>query len=121
MRVDDEKSKSKLLKAISDANMRDILTRTVKEAKSASDLSYETRVPLSSIYRYFRELNESGLVTVERATITDQGKRLELYRSLIKSVLVQFEPSSAYLELQPNEDSESKFYRLWSSIREVSR
>ena len=119
MRIDDQDSKDRLLKAVSERQMRDLLVRMLKEAKSASDLAYETRTPLSSVYRRIHELNEAGLLAVERAMITEQGKRLELYRSAVNEVNLKFEMASDLLDLRPNEDIENKFYRLWSSIREV--
>ena len=119
MRIDDQNSKDKLLKAVSERQMRDLLIRMLKDAKSASDLSHETGIPLSSVYRHIHELNEAGLLAVERTMITEQGKRLELYRSAVTEVNLKFEMPSDLLDLRPNEDIENKFYRLWSSIREV--
>ncbi len=119
MRINDQNSKDRLLKAVSESQMRDLLIRMLKEPKSASDLSFETRIPLSSIYRRIHELNDAGLLAVERAMITEQGKKLELYRSAVKEVNLKFEMPSDLLDLRPNEDIENKFYRLWSSIREV--
>ncbi len=119
LRIDDQNSKDRLLKAVSERQMRDLLIRMLKEGKSASDLAYETRMPLSSVYRHIHELNNAGLLAVERAKITEQGKRLELYRSAVTEVKLKFETQSDLLDLRPNEDIENKFYRLWSSIREV--
>ena len=119
LRIDDQNSKDRLLKAVSERQMRDLLVRMLKEGKSASDLSDETRIPLSSVYRHIHELNEAGLLAVDRATITEQGKRLEFYRSTVTEVNLKFEIQSDLLDLRPNEDIENKFYRLWSSIREV--
>jgi len=119
LRIDDPNSKDRILKAVSERQMRDLLVRMLKEGKSASDLSSETRIPLSSVYRHIHELSEAGLLAVERAKITEQGKRLELYRSAVTEVNLKFEMPSDLLDLRPNEDIENKFYRLWSSIREV--
>ena len=99
MRINDKDSKDRLLKAVSESEMRDLLIRMLKEAKSASDLAYETRIPLSSVYRRIHELNEAGLLAVERATITEQGKRLELYRSAVNEVNLKFEIPSDLLDL----------------------
>ena len=119
LRIDDQKSKDRLLKAVSESQMRDLLVRMLKEAKSASDLAYETRIPLSSVYRRIHELNNAGLLAVERAMITEQGKKLELYRSAVSEVNLKFEMPTDLLDLHPNEDIESKFYRLWTSVREA--
>lgn len=99
--------------------MRKILVLTIQQAKSASDISYETRIPLSSVYRHVHELNQVGLLAVEQGVITKEGKRQELFRSVVKSIHLYLEPTSTSLDVQPNEDVESRFYRLWSSMKEV--
>ncbi|MBI4258810.1 MAG: helix-turn-helix transcriptional regulator [Thaumarchaeota archaeon] len=119
MRLSDEELKSRLLKALSDENMRRILLSTAHEAKPVSTLSKECSIPLSTAYRYIHDLIEAGLMGIERSVITEDGKRYELYRSLVKSISLNLNGNAVELEVEPREEDASKFYRLWSSLRKV--
>lgn len=119
MRIQDEDHKSRILQAIGDEDKRRIFTLMVRKAKSASDLSFETHMPLSSVYRHVHELNSAGLLAVEQFIINDQGKKVEMFRSVVESISLNLESSVIDMNIQPKEDMQSRFYRLWSSLKEV--
>ncbi len=118
MDVHDEKAKERVLSALADVYSRNILLSTVTQAKSATDLSRQHNIPLSSAYRRIHELTEAGLISIERSVISDDGKRFDLYRSTIRSIKVFFEEGKVLVELVPNEDVISKFARMWSRVKE---
>ncbi len=117
MRLQDETAKDKVLKAMADEYSRSILLSTMQKAKSAVELSAEKEIPISTAYRRLHELQETGLVAVERSVITDEGKKFDLYRSTVKSVSVSFNLGATEVEILPNEDMVTKFIRLWGYMR----
>ncbi len=117
MRLHDDNSKDKVLQALADEYSRSILLSTIQKAKSAVELSTEKSIPISTAYRRLHELQEAGLVAVERSVITDDGKKFDLYRSTVKSVAISFNLGATEVELIPNEDMVTKFVRLWGYMR----
>ncbi len=118
MWVDDEEMKDRVLKAISNRDLRSILTSLLDQAKSVSTLALELAIPLSTTYNYIHEASEAGLVAVERVIITD-GKRNEMYRCVAKEVRALIESRPMLVEILPNENVAGRFYRLWSSLKKV--
>jgi len=117
VRLQDDSAKDKVLKALADEYSRTILLSTIQKAKSAVELSTEKNIPISTSYRRLHELQEAGLVAIERSTITEDGKKFDLYRSTVKSVSISFNLGATDVELVPNEDMVTKFVRLWGYMR----
>lgn len=117
MLIRDGESRGRVLKALADEYSQAILLSTVEKAVSAVELSTKFNIPISTAYRRIHELEEVGLIAVERSVITDDGKRYDLYRSTVKGVKVIFGTGSVVVELEPNEDMVRKFMRIWSYMR----
>lgn len=118
VRVDKEAVKCVLMKAISNRSIRRILVSCCPEAKTVARISTELGLPLSTAYHYVAELAKAGLLSIERITVTDDGKRYESYRSVVGEVRAIIESDNVVLEILPNEDVVGRFYRLWSSLKE---
>lgn len=121
MRLQYETAKDRVLKALADEYSRSIILSTIQKSRSAVELSSEKNIPITTAYRRLHELQEAGLVAVERSVITEDGKRFELYRSTVKSVAISFHLGSIEIELVPNEDMVTKFVRLWGYMREQAQ
>ncbi len=117
MRLQDEATKDRVFKALADEYSRSIILSTIQKSKSAVELSVEKNIPIATTYRRLHELQEAGLVAVERSVVTEDGKRFELYRSTVKIVAISFQVGSMEIELVPNEDMVAKFVRLWGYMR----
>ncbi len=105
------------MKALADEYSRAILLSTIDKSKSAIEVSAERNIPISTAYRRLHDLEEAGLVVVERSVVSEDGKRFELYRSTVRSVAVSFNPGAIDVEIVPNEDMATKFARLWGYMR----
>ncbi len=67
------------------------ILKVVKEIpKSAIELGHETKIPVSTIYRRIQSLHDLGLLLVS-GTITNEGKRVFLYKSKVKSIEAKFD------------------------------
>jgi DNA-binding transcriptional ArsR family regulator len=117
LHLQDEAAKDKVMKALADEYSRAILVSTMQTPKSAIEVSADRNIPISTAYRRLHELEEAGLVVVERSKVTEDGKRFELYRSTVRSVAVSFNLGSIDVELLPNEDMVTRFTRLWGYMR----
>ena len=117
MLVKDEAAKRRVLQALADEYSQTILISTIEKPMSAVELSIKHDIPISTAYRRVHELQEVGLIVVERCVITDDGKKYDVYRSTVKGVKVNLGLGSATVELEPNEDTVGKFMKLWSYMR----
>jgi len=63
-----------------------IITSTMYSAKSVLQISTENKLPLSSTYKKISRLCKAGILSVERAAIDDNGKKVLYYRSKIKAI-----------------------------------
>lgn len=110
---------SKVMKAFSSPSLRRLLVSCSRDSQSVSNLATKLEIPLSTAYNYVRELVEAGLLVTEQIIITDEGKRYEMYRSTATQVRTIIESDKMVVEILPNENTASRFYRLWSSLKKV--
>lgn len=68
-----------------------ILLATFKNRQSAMDLSHKYGIPLAACYRRLSQLEDFGLIECVERTLTDKGKRINLYESRLKHAYVFFE------------------------------
>jgi hypothetical protein len=81
---------------MNDEYTRRILRSTLDNAKSAKDISKENSIPISTRYRYIRELIDLQLLRLERIVLTDSGRKSETFRSTIKDTAMSF--SDGFIE-----------------------
>ncbi|MFC5971608.1 helix-turn-helix domain-containing protein [Halomarina salina] len=81
-----------VLDALDDANARCILQATSDEALSATELSEECDIPLSTTYRKVETLAEVGLLD-ERIRIRRSGKHTSEYRCQVDNLVVSVSAS----------------------------
>jgi hypothetical protein len=75
---------------MSEEYARRILLSTLDSAKSAKDISKENNIPISTCYRYIRELLDLQLLRLERIALTDSGRKSETFKSTIKDTGMSF-------------------------------
>ena len=117
--MDEEETRSKMMKAFSNVSLRQILVSCFDSPKAASTLAVDLDIPLSTAYNYVHELMEAGLLAVERSVITDDGKRYAMYRSVAREIRFLVSSNGTTVEIFPNEEVTTRFYRLWSSLKKV--
>ena len=108
------------LKAISDVPCNMIMRAAISKGKSVEEICSETGVPLSTAYRKVREMTESGLIFVERITVSDEGKKRIVYRAAYSKVAVQCDLGNFVVESTPNANVPDILYRLWQFARSHS-
>jgi len=111
--------KDAIVHAITDEYMRKILLLTISKAKPVEEISRETGIPISTCYRRVHEMFALRLLRIERTTITDEGKKFETFRSVVKEATLRFSASgelSVEVTLQDREPDE-RLTRMWDAIR----
>ena len=88
-----------MLREISDKVTYSILTSTMNSSKTASEICYEYKLPLSSTYKKIQKLHKSGLISIEKIQFDSKGKKILYYRSKIKSLEVNLNQQGLALQL----------------------
>ena len=101
-KIEDETTRGALLSIVSDKYCRTILEAIMDKPKSAMEISTETRTPISTVYRRIQTLYDHKLIRTS-GTITDDGKKLFLYKSKIKGIQSTFSNGQIEVKLMPNQ------------------
>jgi predicted AAA+ superfamily ATPase len=99
--VDDDTQKNDLLNILADNYSRNILYRIIETPKSGVQLSNETGIPGSTVYRKISRMADLKLLKIT-GIISPEGKKIFLYQSKIKSVYTKFESGFIDMEIIPN-------------------
>jgi len=89
LKIQEPERKESFLEILSDKYCRAILESVMDTPKSAIEVSREKDIPLSTVYRRIQQLHDSKMIRTS-GVITDEGKRLFLYKSKIKEVKTSF-------------------------------
>lgn len=65
----------------------------LRKTKSALELSDELGIPIATCYRKIRMLEDAGILICVERRLTRDGKRIDLFRSILRDVQVVFEKS----------------------------
>jgi len=107
-----ENSKTDFLEILGSKYVNAILSRTSAKECSASELSNELNIPLATVYRKLKLLEESGLVENVKTIINISGNEEKFYRCLISEATVNFHEGklSVNVEIMGHVN---KITRLW--------
>jgi len=100
-RIEDEQKKEAILNIISDKYCRQILYSTIDMPKSAMELSAESKIPISTVYRRIQTLHDNKLVGVT-GLISAEGKKYFLYKSKVKAITSSCKGSDIEIQIVPN-------------------
>ncbi|MCD6137279.1 MAG: helix-turn-helix transcriptional regulator [Deltaproteobacteria bacterium] len=77
-------------KVLMDKYSLKILASTTITPKSVPDLSMTLRIPIASCYRKVKALEKLGLLECVGTILTNDGKRVRLYKSKASSISIEF-------------------------------
>lgn len=113
----DETYQMNLLRALADDEARKIIACAISDGKSVADIVRECNIPHTSAYRLVNKLKNEGLLIIERAMLSRDGKKSLLYRSSVRSVLVKFEEGQINIDILPNRNIAERAHRLFFEAR----
>lgn len=108
-----------ILHALGDPISRELLLLLNQTPRRASDLLRAGAIPPSTLYRKLGRLRKLGLVAVQRSIVTEDGKRLDLYRSLLCEVDVSLRGATLEVRAQRRNLSAERLADLWEDVREA--
>jgi len=100
-KIDDDSRKDAILEVISDKYCRSILENTIEKPKSAMEISSETKIPISTVYRRLQTLHDNKLLGIS-GSISDDGKKYFLYKSKVKAISASYIGNNIEVEIVPN-------------------
>ena len=101
-KIEEETTKDALLSVVSDKYCRIILGAIMDKPKSVMEITAETKIPISTVYRRIQTLHDNKLIRTS-GTITDDGKKLFLYKSKIKGMQSTFSNGQIEVKLVLNQ------------------
>ena len=63
-----------------------IILSVMEISKTVYQMHKETSLPLSSIYKRIKKLEDIGIISIEKITINNKGRKLIFYKSKIKNL-----------------------------------
>ncbi|SDK01142.1 winged helix-turn-helix domain-containing protein [Natronorubrum texcoconense] len=105
--TDDAVDAGAVLGALDDDACRAILEATDDESLTATELSEQCEIPMSTAYRKVEKLTEADLVE-ERVRINTSGKHATEYRKCFDDVLVSVDDGDIAIEMtKPEADTDA--------------
>ena len=72
--------------------------------KDAVKIANELQISLSAVYKTLSNLEKLSLVEIQRFKITNEGKKIKMYRSRIKKANISVNENNSQVLLYPNND-----------------
>lgn len=101
-----------LIELLGNKSSRAILSLTSRMECSALQLCHELGIPLTTVYRKLKVLEDTGLIKHVKTIINLSGNEEKYYRCLINAVTVNFNRGMLDVSLQM-EDYNDKIVRFW--------
>ena len=92
----------KIIEALTNVCTRAVLFSIIHEPKDATQIAHEVRLSLSTVYKTLSNLEDLALIQVNNYKITDEGKKIKLYKSKIGQVVITIKDNEPILSLYAN-------------------
>ena len=92
----------KIIEALTNVCTRAVLFSIIHEPKDATQIAREVRLSLSTVYKTLSNLEDLALIHVNNFKISDEGKKIKLYKSKIGQVVITIKDSEPILSLYAN-------------------
>jgi hypothetical protein len=102
MLVSGQAISDEVTKALGNEYSRRILLSIIWKSLSAEEISQERNIPLSTCYRRIHALETSGIIRKDKTTISQDGKKLVRYISVLKNATINFESGKVAVEVSLN-------------------
>lgn len=107
-------SSAELLRALGSKYSPEILDAT-DEPRSAQELSDELDIPIATCYRRIDELTDHDLLELHDEVLSDERRRIKVYRRDVDAVHVQFEDALS-VETEERTEVASTLDEAWKSL-----
>ena len=85
-----EQKTKEVSRLLADDYSQKILVNTYSSPMSAQKLSRICAIPIAACYRRIHELEQAGLISVDREKEVYKGRKVRLYKCLLKTATIKF-------------------------------
>lgn len=107
--------KDALIELLTNKYIRSILSLTSTRSCSACELSQELGIPIATVYRKLKLLENTNIIQNVKTIINLSGNEEKYYRCLIRDAVVSFHDGTFSTSLIMDEHSDS-IVRLWKRL-----
>jgi predicted transcriptional regulator len=88
------------------------------EPRSAQELSDELDVPIATCYRRIEELTDANLLEHHDRVLSDERRRVNVYRRNIEEVVVNFSEGDVSVEVEERRKVKNRLDEAWRTLSE---
>ena len=92
----------KIIEALTNVCSRAVLFCIVNQPKDATQIATELKLSVSTVYKTLSNLEDLALIYVNNYKISDEGKKIKLYKSKIGQVVITIKDNEPILSLYAN-------------------
>jgi predicted transcriptional regulator len=104
LELDEYDIKQRIIEALTTTCSHAVLFSIVNAEKDAIKIAGELQISLSAVYKTLSNLEKLSLVEIQRFKITNEGKKIKMYRSRIKKANISINENNSQVILYPNND-----------------
>ena len=104
LELDEYDIKQRVIEALTTTCSHAVLFSIVNVEKDAIKIADELQISLSAVYKTISNLEKLSLVEIQRFKITNEGKKIKMYRSRIKKANISINENNSQVLLYPNND-----------------
>jgi len=104
LELDEYDIKQRIIEALTTTCSHAVLFSIVNAEKDAIKIAGELQISLSAVYKTLSNLEKLSLIEIQRFKITNEGKKIKLYRSRIKKANISINENDSQVLLYPNND-----------------
>ena len=104
LELDEYDIKQRVIEALTTTCSHAVLFSIVNVEKDAVKIANELQISLSAVYKTISNLEKLSLIEIQRFKITNEGKKIKMYRSRIKKANISVNENNSQVLLYPNND-----------------
>ena len=104
LELDEYDIKQRIIEALTTTCSHAVLFSIINVEKDAVKIANELQISLSAVYKTISNLEKLSLIGIQRFKITEEGKKIKLYRSRIKKANISINENDSQVLLYPNKD-----------------
>jgi predicted ArsR family transcriptional regulator len=108
---------AELLQTLGNKYSAEILDAT-DEPRSAQELSDELEIPIATCYRRIDELTEHDLLELHDNILSDDRRRIKVYRRNVDSIRVEFDEEQLSVDIEDRSEVTNKLDEAWRTLSE---
>jgi predicted ArsR family transcriptional regulator len=105
-----------LLQTLGNKYSAEILDAT-EEPRSAQELSDELEIPIATCYRRIDELTEHDLLELHDNILSDDRRRIKVYRRNVDAIQVEFDEELS-VDVEQRSEVTNKLDEAWRTLSE---